>query len=157
MTRSLWTARRSFRCVWFLYCAGKSYIATLWVHLQFLLLMWDTCFIFFEISRHLFKVAKCNLCKPQVDLVLECNDGKLLAHRVICCKACPKLLSKLIPCEDRPNSWRLKDWMWQPVEADGWALPSFWRDYVQLKNPFNLGYRSKLTCFKDPDSGDFHM
>lgn len=72
----------------------------------------DTCCIFFEVSRHLFKVATCNLCKPQVDLVLECNDGKLLAHRVICCKACPKLLSKLIPCEDRPNSWRLKDWIW---------------------------------------------
>ena len=103
----------------------------------------DTCFIFFEISRHLFKAATCNLCKPQVDLVLECNDGKLLAHRVICCKACPKLLSKLIPCEDRPNSWRLKDWIWHCWGRRRMSTTLLYKGLCsrqltckQIKNPF---------------------
>ena len=30
------------------------------------------------------------------DLILECSDGDVLAHRAICCKACPKLASKLL-------------------------------------------------------------
>lgn len=44
-----------------------------------------------------------------VDLILEGTDGSVLAHRVVCCTVCPKLFKNLVPCEDRPNFWRLKD------------------------------------------------
>eukprot|EP00435_Cladocopium_sp_Y103_P025373 s2946_g6.t1 len=47
--------------------------------------------------------------KEFVDLRIDCNDGSVWAHRIVCCKVCCELGSKLVQSTDRPDHWCLED------------------------------------------------